>query len=122
MLTKKLFISGASIAVILLLPFACKIRKAPSKPLNQIATYKNDIEPIIMSNCMPCHNAKSKIIDLTTYVSMSAIAKNGELEFHVLKKMNMPPRDVPSGNKPGPLSAEDREKIRCWINNGYLNN
>ncbi|MSP69277.1 MAG: hypothetical protein EXR20_03315 [Bacteroidetes bacterium] len=121
MLTKKLFFSGAAIAVILLLPFACKTRKAPSKPLNQIVTYKNDIEPIIRSNCMPCHNAKSKIIDLTTYQSMSAIAKNGELEFHTLKKMDMPP-SIPSENNPGGLPVAEREKIRIWINNGSLNN
>lgn len=122
MTTKKLFISTTAILATLFLPYSCITRKPTAECLTPVATYKNDIEPIIMSNCMPCHNAKSKIIDLTTYVSMSAIAKNGELEFHVLKKMNMPPRDVPSGNKPGPLSAEDREKIRCWINNGSLNN
>ncbi len=121
MLTKKLFISGASIAVILLLPFACKIRKAPSKPLNQIVTYKNDIHPLIMLNCMPCHDAESSILKLTTYESVSAIGKNGELEFHTLKKMDMPP-SIPSENKPKGLPVAEREKIRIWINNGSLNN
>ncbi|HET6993138.1 MAG TPA: cytochrome c [Bacteroidia bacterium] len=120
---KKLFIVAGIITTVIILPYACKTQKKATLDCTTVeATYSKDIHPLVMANCMPCHKPGSKHGDFTTYEGISAVVKSGDLEIHALKKMDMPPSDVPAGNKPGPLSEEDRKKIRCWLNNGALNN
>jgi hypothetical protein len=122
MTLKKIFIATGIIAAAFILPSSCKTHKAVLDCTTVEATYSKDIAPIVSSNCMPCHRAGSKHGDFTTYEGLSVVVKNGDLEYHALTKMDMPPANVPAGNKPGPLSEEDRKKIRCWLNNGAQNN
>lgn len=124
MLLKKLFpVILALVAIVVLSP-ACKTKKSivSSTPAaapvpvdcNTInATYSKDIAPLIANYCMPCHEAGT-LIDFTTYEKLSVVAKNGELDRRALLLKDMPPL--------GPLSKEDQEKIRCWLDNGALNN
>jgi hypothetical protein len=104
------------LALIILSPFACKTtQKKPTLDCSTIsASYSKDIAPIVSNNCMPCHNAGSPHGDFTFYDGINVAAKNGLLEKHVLIQKDMPPK--------GPLPEEARKKIRCWLNNGALNN
>lgn len=80
------------------------------------ATFANDVNPIIKSNCLSsgCHNTGSKDGDFTTYAGIKTKANNGSLNRRVLTV-----KDMPSS---GALSLSDRKKIKCWINNGAPNN
>jgi hypothetical protein len=104
------------LALVLLSPFACKTtQKKPTLDCSTIsATYSKDIAPIVSNNCMPCHKAGSLKGDFSFYDGIKVPAQNGLLEKHVLIQKDMPPK--------GPLSEDDRKKIRCWLNNGALNN
>lgn len=125
MLFKKLFSVILALALVVVLSPACKTRKpvAPPTPVaaptpvvdcsTTNATYSNNIAPIIANNCMPCHEAGS-LLDFTTYEKLSVVAKDGELDRRVLLLKDMPPL--------GPLSEDDQKKIRCWLDNGALNN
>jgi len=107
---KKFFILGMVITLA-----ACHLNKKNQLDCTSIpSTYTNDIAPIISSNCLTCHGYGSKHGDFTTYDGLNAVVKSGEFEQKVLIKKEMPPK--------GPLPEEDRKKIRCWLNNGALNN
>ncbi len=80
------------------------------------STYQADIRPIIESNCLSsgCHNSGSINGDFTSYAGLKGKANNGSLNKRVLDK-----KDMPSG---GSLSLDQRKKIKCWLNNGALDN
>lgn len=79
-------------------------------------SYNSEIKPIINANCISsgCHNAGSSNGDYTTYAGLKTDASSGVLESRVIINKTMPPS--------GPLSLEDRKKIKCWISSGALNN
>lgn len=79
-------------------------------------SYNSEIKPIINANCISsgCHNAGSSNGDYTTYAGLKAVASTGTLESRVIINKTMPPT--------GPLSLEDRKKIKCWISSGASNN
>jgi hypothetical protein len=107
---KKVIVIGLVIFVA-----ACHLTKKPQLDCTTIpASYKNDIAPIITNNCMPCHKAGSLKGDWTTYEGLKSAATSGDLEKRVLVKQDMPPK--------APLADSLRKKIRCWLNNGALNN
>lgn len=80
------------------------------------SAYNANIKPIIDANCISsgCHNSGSNNGDFTSYAGLKGKADNGSLENRVLDKKDMPPS--------GALSLDDRKKIKCWIENGALNN
>lgn len=80
------------------------------------ATYATDVKPIITANCSTsgCHGAGSHNGDFTTYAGLKTVADNGQLDNRVNVARDMPPSSQ--------LSLDDRKKIKCWINNGALNN
>ena len=80
------------------------------------SSYSANIKPIINANCISsgCHNANSTNGDFTTYNGLKAKADNGSLNNRVVQQKNMPPSQ--------PLSLDDLEKIKCWINSGAPNN
>lgn len=79
-------------------------------------SYNSEIKPIISANCLSsgCHNAGSSNGDYTTYNGLKAVAASGVLESRVIINKTMPPS--------GPLSLDNRKKIKCWISSGALNN
>lgn len=110
----KLFVVAGLVALTILVPFACKTSKTPALDCSVIsASYSKDIAPIVAKNC-GCHGPGSLKGDFSFYDGIKVPAQNGLLEQHVLIKKDMPPK--------GPLPEEDRKKIRCWLNNGALNN
>ncbi len=111
---KKILVAVSIVTLTLMLPFSCKT-KAPALDCTTIeSSYSKDIAPIISMNCMPCHSAGSKKGDWTTYAGVKTAVDNGNFENAVLIKKDMPPI--------GPLSLEDRKKIRCWLNDGAKDN
>src|ERR1051326_6621394 len=97
---------------------ACK-KKDEYANLNcsQIASaYNANIKPIISAHCLSsgCHGTGSANGDFTTYAGLKAAADNGQLDSRVLRDKNMPPS--------GALSTDDRDRIKCWLNNRSPNN
>ncbi|WP_166964567.1 hypothetical protein [Yeosuana marina] len=68
------------------------------------------IKPIIDNNCVSCHNG-SQFPDLRTYQGVSV---NSEIV-----KEQVINRTMPIG---GVLSNEEINLIKCWVENGSLNN
>ena len=80
------------------------------------ATYNSNIKPLINLQCATssgCHGSGSSR-DYSTYAGLKIIADNGSLEKETITDKSMPPS--------GALSLDDRKKIKCWLNNGSLNN
>ncbi|MCM4167805.1 hypothetical protein DHD08_08945 [Arenibacter sp. H213] len=77
-------------------------------------SYASTIRPLIDNNCMPCHNGDGKepfAPDLRTYNSVMGIAG---LIKEVTQSRRMP--------KEGSLSNEEINAIKCWVDQGALNN
>ncbi|WP_299252652.1 cytochrome c [uncultured Aquimarina sp.] len=73
-------------------------------------SFTASIKPIIDSNCITCHGG-SQFPDLRTYDGINN--NSARVRTQVVN------RTMPQG---GSLSNEDIELIRCWIENGALNN
>ena len=102
---------------VLLYIYSCKKNEYKNIDCNSIqAKYSSDIFPIINSKCNSsgCHGAGSSKGDFTNYQGLKAKADNGSIEKRVLVNKDMPPS--------GSLSSEERNKIKCWLNNGAQNN
>ena len=72
------------------------------------ATYNSTVKAIVNSNCVSCHSSYS------TYAGLSSITANGKFKKHVLQDQDMP--------ESGPLSADQLNKIQCWVDNGFPEN
>ena len=114
---KKLFVLSISVGLINL--SACKFDKG-ELPKPQVAsmcdsvTYTKTIAPIITKNCISCHKSGFSSGDFTTYAGVKQKADASSLKTKVITELLMPPT--------GPLSVQDRDKIRCWLDNGAKNN
>lgn len=73
-------------------------------------SFTTSIKPIIDNNCVECHGG-SRFPNLSTYSGVSANA-------------NIVLEEVESGRMPttGPLSIEQIDLIKCWVENGALDN
>jgi uncharacterized membrane protein len=79
------------------------------------AKFTTDINPIIQTKCAigGCHNASAAGgVQLLNYTQIKANITH--IEHRVLMT-----KDMPVG---GALPLAEQDKIRCWINNGSLNN
>ena len=96
---------------------SCRKNEYKNIDCNKIsAKYSSDIFPLVSAKCNSsgCHATGSSRGDFTTYQGLKAKADNGTLEKTVLVNKTMPPS--------GALSQDDRNKIKCWLNNGAPNN
>lgn len=73
-------------------------------------SFSVSIKPIIDANCIACHGG-NRFPDLRTYEGISTNASRVRTQV-----VN---RTMPQG---GSLTNEQIELIRCWIENGALNN
>ena len=73
-------------------------------------SFTTSVKPIIDANCVSCHNG-SQPPNLSSYNGVSSNASN--------VKTQVISRRMPLG---GSLTTEEIELIRCWIDNGALNN
>ena len=74
-------------------------------------SFAGSIKPIIDKNCIGCHNGIEQFPDLRAHEGLRTNAER--------VKQQVVSRAMPQG---GALSSEEIELIRCWIDNGSLNN
>lgn len=77
-------------------------------------SYSATIRPLIDNNCMPCHNGDGKTPfapNLTTYQAVESVS--------LLVKALTQSRVMP---KEGSLTNAEIAAIKCWVDNGSLDN
>ena len=91
-----------------------------SKSLNSIISFKQEVYPIIQSNCLGCHDANNHSggIVLENYKQISDSGKSGELYNSIFIQVSGFPQ-MPKGGK---LKDCEIALIQAWINKGALNN
>lgn len=94
--------------------YACK----KTKNTDEACSYATDIKPLIARTCAHtgCHGAGSTVADFTQYAELKKRADNGRIRTNVFELAIMPP--------PGqePLTTQDKENLKCWLDNGAPNN
>ena len=113
----------------LLLATAGLAYAAVSSPNQAKLDFQHDIQPILKAHCSPCHygNQKAGGLSFDSYEllmkggssgkSVAAKSVNSLLLDRILGKGGLP--RMPMGFKP--LSDQDTEKIRQWIDQGAIN-
>ena len=79
--------------------------------------YSTGIKPVVAAKCAHagCHGGGSSIADLTQYAELKKRADNGVLRKNVLELGIMPP----TGHEP--LTSQEKDKLKCWLDNGAPN-
>jgi hypothetical protein len=99
--------------ILFLLLNSCKKREnAPT------CNYNKDIKPIIAAHCMHpgCHGGGSTIADYTDYEVLKTQVDAGRVRSYIFDLKIMPPATIDS------LSGQDKQKIKCWLDAGGLQN
>jgi hypothetical protein len=80
------------------------------------ATYSGKVQGIIASECAysGCHEAGFGNGDFTTYNNLSTKLNNGTFNNKVFGSQAMPPA--------GFINPENKNILKCWYDNGALNN
>jgi len=89
-------------------------------------SYANDVQPIFEANCTRCHGRRrqEKKLNLTSYptlVSRNVVSPGDAEGSSLYQKITLPG----SGRMPlqgDPLSQQDIDKIKKWINAGATDN
>lgn len=130
-------IRALPLAVMLLIAasLAACDKHEPEQPSLQKVTYKDDVAPILQAHCAECHTAGKPGAEATglTVDSYESLMKGSEygpviepgsartssLYILISGKENLT-INMPHGK--APLSTEDIETIRVWIDNGAPDN
>ena len=84
--------------------------------------YQTDIFPIMNTYCSigGCHDGSGSAPgNSTKYTWLKTKVDNGEFEQRAIELKDMPPYGTPG---PQSINEEDLQKIKCWIQNGALEN
>ena len=86
-------------------------------PIVETVTYEDDVQAIIVTNCVTCHSGPNANagLQLTSYVNVRAAAEQGNL----LNRINNGSNPMPPS---GLLPPETRQIIDQWVADGYLQN
>lgn len=88
---------------------------------NIVASYANDIQPIMNSSCAisGCHVVGFSSGDFTSYSGLKAKVDDGTVKNRTIVQMNMPP-----ANSSGPttLTMTQIDLLNCWIEAGAPEN
>jgi len=89
---------------------ACRKNKNKITPVcdGTNATYNSTVKAIVNASCVGCHSSYS------TYSGLSSITSNGQFNSHVLKDQDMP--------KGATLTADQLNKLQCWLEAGFPEN
>lgn len=97
-------------------------KSAPQQPTTPVpncaASFSNEVQLIINDKCATpgCHNSGALIGDFTTYAGLKPKIDNDRIRVTVFETKTMP-----YGTSPD-LSAEELDKLKCWLDNGAPNN
>ena len=86
-------------------------------PIQEVVKYNPDIQNVMFNSCTTCHGGPSPSagLDLTTYQNVRFSAEQGNLVSRVNSVTNpMPPN--------GLISADARQKIDKWVQDGFPEN
>lgn len=103
---------------IVLLVSACRTDKLPEPSPSEcmeIPTYESQLRDVINASCAIelCHDDSGAAPgNFLSYQGMLNRLDNGQILDRVFTKGDMP-------LAPGELSQEDREMLRCWLDNNY---
>jgi len=86
-----------------------------SLQINAAITYDKDIKVIIDTKCTNngCHQGIKG--DYTTYQGMLVHLDNGKINKYIFELKSMPP-ESPF------LTGQEKDQIKCWLNNDYPEN
>jgi hypothetical protein len=110
------WVTNYLLLVVLLAP-GCN-KKGGTENAGCVSKYSADILSIINNKCAisNCHNTGSALGDFTTYAGVKARADNGRIRRNVFELKIMPPASAI------PLTDFEKEKIKCWLDNGAPQN
>lgn len=77
-------------------------------------SFSKDVFPIFQNRCNSCHNSASSYGIFEDYAGIKEKLDNGTLHNRVIVV-----RDMPSGST---LNSFEYKTIRCWIEQGGMNN
>jgi hypothetical protein len=112
----KTFFVALFFAATITIYFSCNKKEYKNSDCSQHShTYAATIKPIIDNSCAlsGCHGTASSNGDFTSFAGVKASVEMDKFGDAVLFKQNMPPS--------GPLSLEERQRIKCWIDEGAKN-
>lgn len=81
-------------------------------------TYDADILPILNEKCNTenCHPSNSPLGDFTNYQSILPFLESEKINNQIFVEERMPPQNNPD------LTQEEKDKLQCWLGNGYPEN
>lgn len=94
-----------------LLP-ACK-KKETNHLAPCLPNYGREIKPIVMAKCalVGCHDDNSSVARFTIDSVVKNKADAGRIHSHVFELSIMPPQSAPQ------LTGEEKDKLKCWLDN-----
>lgn len=110
------------LVVLSALPMGCDSDKLATPNLNfcdslqfNMLTYNNEIKQIIDAKCNnpDCHQGING--NYTTYQGMLVHLENESISKHIFEFKDMPPEPIF-------LTAQEKNKIKCWLDNDYPEN
>lgn len=120
-LTILILMKNRNIAIVLIL-FTSACGKDEPEPVLQTnacnPTYVSEIKAIINEKCATsgCHDNNSTIASYTSYTPLKERTDNGRLYSYLFDLKIMPPASSMQ------LSGEEKELIKCWLDNGAPEN
>lgn len=97
---------------------SCTFEKSEALTVGCDATmsYATDIKPIIDAKCVTCHTTGASQGDFQTYAVVKVKVDNGTFNNRVFVAKDMPPGGNPQ------LTADELQKIKCWMDQGAQDN
>lgn len=108
-----------AVAFLLLAALSCTSDKGEIPVCDTVnSSYSQSIVPIMQSSCAipSCHDGSSYIGNFSDYTQIKYWVDNGFFRSKVIDTKTMPPTNRP------PLTVQEYNKIKCWLENGALNN
>lgn len=105
-----------SLMVFLVLGSAC--RHEPAQP-ESLCSYSRHIRPIIETKCAissHCHGDSSTVANFRIFSELKARADNGGIRLRIFEVPVMPPSSFTQ------LTEEEKNKLKCWLDNGAPQN
>lgn len=79
-----------------------------------VVSYSATIRPLIDNNCMPCHNGDGSIPQAPDLTALAGVQSIAGLIRDVTQSRRMP--------KNGTITNAEIAAIKCWVENGALDN